>query len=439
MKTILKQLASLSLLLVLLPTIASDDPYLWLENVEGEKQLSWVKNKNQKALKAFKAHPKFTTLKNNVLSLYKDKDRIPGVSKRGDYYYNFWKDDTHVRGLYRRTTLAEYKKNEPKWETVLDIDALSKKEGINWVYKGMQCHYPTYERCLVSLSRGGADATQVREFNLVEKNFIDNGFSLPEAKNSVGWYNADTIWVATDFNDGESLTDSGYPRQVKLWQRGTPLEQAQLLFKGDKTSVSIGGYTARDGDNKHHFIYEGNTFYTRTIYLYKEGKKTQLAMPADASLKGIYQGNVFIELKSDWEIADKIYTQGSVVYTNFSDFVNNQFELKTFVQPSDTASIDSFAMTKSYIIINWLDNVKNKLVRYSLDDKDTWQQETFDFPTSGSISAYNINTESDSFFASYTDFLTKKVGCGGIKPFFHQLLLNPFPGKYLTTFSGFSE
>ncbi|GHE81203.1 prolyl oligopeptidase family serine peptidase [Thalassotalea profundi] len=406
MKTILKQLATLSFLLVLLPIHANDDPYLWLENVEGDKQLSWVKNKNKKALKTFKAHPKFETLKNNVLSLYKDKDRIPSVNKQGDYYYNFWKDDTHVRGLYRRTTLTEYKKDNPKWETVLDIDALSKEEGVNWVYKGMSCYYPAYKRCLVSLSRGGADATQVREFNLVDKHFVKDGFFLAEAKNSVGWYNADTIWVATDFNDGESMTDSGYPRQVKLWQRGTSLEQAKLLFKGNQSSVTIGGFTARDGENKHHFIYESESFYTQTLYLYDQGIKTKLPMPADASLKGIYKGNIFIELKSNWELTDKTYTQGSVVYTNFSDFINNKFELKTFVQPSDTASIDNFAMTKSYIIINWLDNVKNKLVRYSLDKTGTWQQEAFDFPTSGSISAYNINTESDSFFASYTDFLT---------------------------------
>ncbi|GAA5131941.1 prolyl oligopeptidase family serine peptidase [Thalassotalea piscium] len=406
MKINLTLLATLSMLFVLFQTNATEDPFIWLEDVEGEKQLSWVKKKNEKALKTFKAHPKFNLLKNNILSQYKDKERIPGVFKQGDYYYNFWKDETHVRGLYRRTTLAEYKKDDPQWETVLDIDDLSKKEGVNWVYKGMSCLYPDYKRCLVSLSRGGADATQVREFNLDTKEFIADGFFLPEAKNSVSWYNTDTIWVATDFNDGDSMTDSGYPRKVKLWQRGTKLTQASLLFEGNKTSVSSGGYTARDGDNKHHFIYESNTFYTRTIYLYDQGKKIKLAMPADASLQGVYQGNIFIELKSDWTINGNTYAQGSVVYANFSDFIKNDFDLLTFVQPSATTSIASFAMSKSYIIINWLDNVKNKLVRYHLDKNNIWQEHLFEFPTSGSISAYSINRESDDFFASYTDFLT---------------------------------
>lgn len=409
MKTLLTQLACSTLLFAFAQASHANttkDPYLWLENVEGKQQLNWVKNKNSKALKTFKAHPKFEELKSNVLSLYKDKDRIPGVSKQGDYYYNFWKDDTHVRGLYRRTTLAEYKKKNPKWETILDIDALNSAEGVNWVYKGMSCYYPDYKRCLVSLSRGGADATQVREFNLETKEFISDGFFLEEAKNSVSWYNKDAIWVATDFNDGESMTDSGYPRKVKLWQRGTELTQAKLLFAGDKASVSIGGYSARDGEQKHHIIYESNSFYTRTLYLYDQGKKTKLPMPKDASLKGIYQKNIFIELKSDWEVDGKTFTQGSVVYTNFSDFVTNKFTLKTFLKPSETASIETFAMSKSYIIVNWLDNVKNRLVRYHLDDANVWQEKSFAFPTSGSISAYSINTDSDNFFASYTDFLT---------------------------------
>ncbi|WP_448564006.1 prolyl oligopeptidase family serine peptidase [Thalassotalea ganghwensis] len=382
------------------------DPYLWLENVEGEQQLTWVESKNAKAIKTFKAHPKFEQLKNNVIDLYKDKTRIPSVSKRGDFYYNFWKDDQHVRGLYRRTTLEEYKKADPRWETILDIDALSRDEGVNWVYKGMRCHYPAYQRCLVSLSRGGADATEVREFDLNKKAFIKDGFFLKEAKNSVSWFDKDTIWVATDFGDGQSMTDSGYPRKVKLWRRGTDLTEAQLVYQGDKSSVSIGGYTTRDDETLYHMVYDSLSFYTRQIYLYQDGNKILLPLPQDASFKGIYKENAFIELKSDWQHKGKTYPQGSIVYTDFADFASGDFTLKTFVEPTETAAIESFGMTKSFLIVNWLDNVKNRLVRYHLDKDNHWQETTIAFPESGTISAYNMSTESDEFFASYTDFLT---------------------------------
>ena len=406
MKPLFLGLTSLLLTLSIPAQSTQTDPYLWLENVEGEQQLNWVNQKNAKALKTFKAHPKFNQLKNNVIELYKDKSRIPSVSKQGDYYYNFWKDDNHVRGIYRRTTLEEYRKASPSWETILDIDELSAKESVNWVYKGMTCLYPEYQRCLVSLSRGGADATEVREFDLEKKAFISDGFSLNEAKNSVAWFDQNTIWVATDFEDGDSMTDSGYPRKVKLWKRGTSLSQAKLVYQGGKTSVSSGGYTTRDGEQLFHLIYDSLSFYARDYFLYQDGEKIHIPIPKDASFAGIYKGNAFIKLNSDWQYQDKSYQQGSIVYTTFADLVKGDFALSTFVKPTETAAIESFGMTKSYLIVNWLDNVKNRLVRYHLDESNQWQESPFDLPQKGSISAYNMNTESDQFFASYTDFLT---------------------------------
>src|SRR5690606_12912921 len=116
-------------------------------------------------------------------------------------------DAQHVKGIYRRTTLNEYRKKDPKWETVLDIDELAKRENENWVWGGITCLYPTFDRCLVSLSRGGSDAKVTREFDVKSRKFIADGFSLPEAKSYVSWKDKDTIYVATDFGPG-SLTTS---------------------------------------------------------------------------------------------------------------------------------------------------------------------------------------------------------------------------------------
>ena len=173
-----------------------------------------------------------------MLAILDSKERIPYVAKHGHYYYNFWRDEKNVRGLWRRTTLDEYRKPEPDWEVVLDLDKLAAQEKENWVWKGYAPLYPTYDRCLVFLSRGGADATVAREFDLATKAFVPDGFYLPEAKSDVSWRDRDTLYVGTDFGPG-SLTTSGYPRIIKEWKRGTPLSQARQVFEGKPEDVSV--------------------------------------------------------------------------------------------------------------------------------------------------------------------------------------------------------
>lgn len=197
----------------------TNDPYIWLEDVEGKKALEWVEEKNKVSLSYLQSQPLYEDLYETNLDILNSDERIPYVSEMNGYFYNFWRDENNVRGVWRRTTLEEYKKATPKWEVILDIDALAEKENENWVYKGSNCLYPDYKLCLISLSRGGADATVVREFNVATKSFVKDGFQLPEAKSSLSWIDEDTVFVGTDFG-AESLTDSGYPRIVKLWKRG---------------------------------------------------------------------------------------------------------------------------------------------------------------------------------------------------------------------------
>src|SRR5262245_52990382 len=196
------------------------DPYLWLEEVTGERALAWVKERNADSKAELTKDEAFGKLDERLLKILDSTDKIPFVSKDGEFYYNFWRDAKNQRGLWRRTTLEEYRKPKPQWETIIDLDKLAKEEKENWVWHSASFLRPDYKRCLVSLSRGGADANVVREFDVTTKAFVKDGFTLPEAKSEVAWRDLDSVFVGTDFGPG-SLTKSGYPRIVKAWRRGT--------------------------------------------------------------------------------------------------------------------------------------------------------------------------------------------------------------------------
>ncbi|WP_425334967.1 prolyl oligopeptidase family serine peptidase [Pseudoalteromonas piscicida] len=378
-----------------------NDPYLWLEEVEGKKPLEWVKEQNSTSLKYLKSNKAYETIYQNTLAILNDQSRIPYATERAGYYYNFWTDANHARGIYRRTTLEEYQKENPKWETILDLDALAKAEGENWVYGGIDCHYPKYERCLLSLSRGGADAKVVREFDIPSKSFVKDGFYLPEAKTSVSWYDDNSIFVGTDFGE-DSLTDSGYPAVIKVWQRGTPLQDAKTLYQADKSSISAGGFTAHDKGNSYHLLYDATSFYTSNIYKLENGKQVQLPKPNDATLLGLNNGMFFVQLKSPW----KQFAQAEVIYASIDDIGNENIQFKSLVKPTATRSIESLNFTKSAILVTVLDDVKNKVYRYTPKANGEWNIEQIGFPETGSLSVFDTNPKRDDFFVTYADFLS---------------------------------
>ncbi len=217
---------------------AIEDPFLWLEDAKSEKAEAWVKGQNERTASILKKDPRFAIMRDEVATILKAKDRIPLGSIRGEYFYNLWKDDKNQRGLWRRATLAGYLTEKPDWETLIDIDALSKAENEQWVFSSANCLEPQYTRCLVKLSRGGGDKIVVREFDVTAKTFVKDGFTVPEAKTRISWADADTVLIASDFGKG-SLTTSGYPRIVKKWKRATPLAQAITVMEGKETDVSV--------------------------------------------------------------------------------------------------------------------------------------------------------------------------------------------------------
>jgi prolyl oligopeptidase len=276
----------------------ADDPYLWLEEVQGERALAWVRERNTAARKVLEAQPRFAEMRDGFRAILDSRDKIPYVSRRGDALYNFWRDAEHPRGLWRRTTLAEYRLPAPAWETVIDLDALAKSEGENWVWAGASCLAPDYRRCLVKLSRGGADAHVVREFDSRSKAFVGGGFSLPEAKSEVVWLSADTVYVGTDFGPG-SLTDSGYPRVVKRWQRGQPLSAASTVFEGQAQDVAAGVSVDNTPGFAHVVFSRATDFYNSVQFVLQGDRLQRINIPSDAAIS-FWRDRALLQLRSDW-------------------------------------------------------------------------------------------------------------------------------------------
>ncbi|MGO1893439.1 MAG: S9 family peptidase, partial [Luteimonas sp.] len=296
------------------------DPHQWLEEVTGEEALDWVRAQNAVAEAELAATPEFQQLEAELLAIYDSDDRIPAVSKMGDYYYNFWRDKDNERGIWRRTSLEEYRKDSPEWELLLDLDALNAEEGENWVWHGANCLRPDYDRCLIALSRGGADADVTREFDLASKTWVEGGFFRAEAKGGLTWIDRDTVFVFTDFGDG-TMTESGYPRIVKEWKRGTPMESAEVVYEGQADDMYISAGRDHTPGFEREFVSRTIAFYNDEIYLRGEdGSLTQVDAP-NSAVKSVQREWLGLELREPWEVDGRTYPAGSLLAANFDDYM----------------------------------------------------------------------------------------------------------------------
>lgn len=383
----------------------ADDPHAWLEEVEGAKPLEWVKSLNAKAEAEIAATPEFKRLEADIRAILDSDAKIPGVQKIGDYYYNFWKDKNHERGLWRRTTLDEYRKARPQWETVLDLDALNKAEGKNWVWHGADCRKPDYARCLIALSRGGADADETREFDLTTKTFLKEGFYRPEAKGALGWKDADTVYVFTDFGEG-SMTSSGYPRIVKEWKRGTPLSTAVTVYEGKPDDMYIAAYHDDTPGFERDFVSRTLAFYNDELYLRSGGDLIKIDAPNSAN-KGVQREWLTLELREPWTVGGKTYAAGSLLATKFDDFMAGKREFDVLFAPTDKTSLAGFAWTRNHLVLNVLDDVKNRLSVLTPSASGWKTSDLVGAPTFGTIGVSAVDAdESDAVWLTVTDYLT---------------------------------
>jgi prolyl oligopeptidase len=389
---------------------AAEDPYEWLEEVLGDKALEWVKARNAIVQNRMEREESFEKLRSDLLEILDSNARIPFVSKRGEYYYNFWRDKTNERGLWRRTTLEEYRKAEPKWEVVLDLDALGKTENENWVWKGASLLRPDYQRALVSLSRGGADANITREFDLKTRSFVADGFELPESKGSVSWIDIDHLFVSTDFGNA-SMTDSGYPRMAKLWKRGTPIEQAKLVYEGKQEDMSVGAVHDDSPGFERNFVTRNIAFYNDELFLVKDsGELVKIEAPNTAS-KSVFKQYLLLELREAWTLDSKTYPAGSLLVSDFDRFLRGERVFEVLFEPSANTALSSVTTTKDHVVINVLEDVKNRL--YVLTPSNTesptaWRREPLvGAPAFGTVNVTAVDSDdSNDYFMTSTDYLT---------------------------------
>jgi prolyl oligopeptidase len=387
-------------------TAVGEDPHQWLEGVTDEKALAWVRERNAASAKELAGTPAFRKLEGDILEVLDSTARIPYVSKRGDFYYNFWKDAKNPKGLWRRTTLAEYRKAEPKWDVVLDLDALAKREKEGWVWKGARfLKAGGYRHVLINLSRGGADAAIYREFDVETRKFVEDGFKLPEAKGSLSWIDRDQVYVATDFGPG-SMTTSGYPRMVKLWKRGTPLAEAKTIFEGKDTDLSIGASFDDTKGFERHFVHRALAFYNSELYLRKaDGQLQKVDVPNDAS-PDVHRQWLFVQPRTSWTVGGKTYAAGSLLAANFNDYLAGKRELSVIFEPTATRSLDSYSATRHHILVNVLDDVKSSIL-VATSGKGGWAQKPLQgAPKFSTASADAIDAqETDDYFMNASGYL----------------------------------
>lgn len=385
---------------------AASDPYLWLEDIESPKSLEFAKAENEKTLSVLQNDPHYKSIEAETRKLAYAKDRIPWAYPMKGYFYNFWRDEKSARGLWRRTTLSEYRKNNPKWEVILDLDELSKKENDNWVWHGSQCLPPRYERCLIFLSRGGKDASVVREFDLKEKSFVKNGFELPEAKSNVKWIDQDSIYVATD-NGPDSLTNAGYARTVKYLKRGQKLSEAPVIFEVDKNEQSASAYVEHTQTGKYHFLSERISFFQTKIWSFENGVKTLIQMPTESDFYGYFKGYVLFILKKELKTEKQIFKAGSLVALPFDKITDSTLaDLELIFGPTDKIFLESLETTKNHILLNIIDNIQGKVVKVTFKEPHNWALQNIDLGKNGVASVMSTEIDNDNFSVTYNDFIT---------------------------------
>lgn len=383
--------------------VADTDPHQWLEEIESPAALDWARAHNDKSVPHFVGTPIFRQIEPEIRRIALATDRIPHPILMGPWVYNFWQDAKQVRGLWRRATLESYVAASPHWETVLDLDALATEEKENWVWKGADCLAPQYRRCLVNLSRGGKDAVVVREWDNVSKTFVADGFKLPEAKSRIAWLDENTLLLGTD-EGADSLTLSGYPRFVRTWKRATKFESAPLLFEGKKQDMMVNASVFRDGQAVYAFVHRRTSFFEQDIFMVNAGKVSKLALPTDVELQGVAEGRLLFQNKKPFKRGKQSVVAGALMALPLGRALSNG-PAEIIYAPHERASISQVTIAGNQVLLNLLEEVKGRLVRYE-HTKKGWVSFPVPLPQGGTLSVIAADDVSENSFATFESFLT---------------------------------
>jgi prolyl oligopeptidase len=390
-------------------TDAASDPFQWLEEVEGKTALDWVGAENKRSLDLLQADPRYEALHTAALKIVNASDRVPMPSFRAGGIDNFWQDQAAVRGVWRRTSLDSYRTKTPQWETVLDIDALAKAEGANWVYKGADCLAPEERLCLVALSDGGKDAVEVREFDAVAKAFVKDGFVLPAGKQQAAWIDKDTLLVGREWTPG-LVTESGYPFVIKRLKRGQDLGQAREVFVGAKGDVGVWPGVIRDADGKHvaDYVTRAVGFFDSEVHVLTPKGPVRLAVPTKSSFQAYLDGQAIFTLEEAWAAPNgKAFAQGSLISFDLAKAIAGPRAMDPvlILAPNARQSIEGVTTTRSRLLVTLTTNVVGEVWSYAHGSKG-WSGRALDLPKNASLGMVSANDRNDQIFVSVTSFLT---------------------------------
>ena len=384
------------------------DPYIWLEDVQGARAMDWVKAENAKTSAALDTDALYQTLYLEAKAIAEAKDRIPQPQLLNGAVFNFWQDAQHVHGIWRRTSLADCQTASPHWQTVIDLDALSKAENANWFWKGTRCAEPSQHRCMVSLSDGGEDATSLREFDLDTGKFVADGLTFPRAKQPHSWESADTLLIAREWAAGE-LTHSGYPYVIKRVKRGSSTSAASEVFRGTPNDVTVVPFELSDGSGHHaSFVRRAVSFFEYEHYLVDGSGVKKISLPAKCNVIGMMQGQVVVDLNETWTLEAAAFPAGSLVALDLSAIKADPAHLRptAIFTPSDRQALQSADMTRSHVLVHVLDEVNGRAYSYSLDAKRRWTRVLLPIPDNASVDIAATDVHSDAAFVSIAGFLS---------------------------------
>ena len=386
------------------------DPFRWLEDVNGERSMTWVRAENARTLGVLEKDPRFQALYRDALTIAEARDRVPFPSFLNGQLYNFWQDGAHVRGIWRRTTIASYRTASPKWTIVLDLDSLARTEGANWVWHGAECAQPAERRCMLSLSDGGEDAVTVREFDLGTRSFVQDGFMIPHGKQRLTWMGEDTLLVSREWTKGE-LTASGYPFIVKRVVRGQPLASAAEIYRG---SAADGGYgvspsTLVDGSgHRITTIVRPLSTFEFEHYVVRPNGVMKLRLPLKSSVVDLVDNQLVVELAELWNTGTALFTAGSLASFDVAEAMADPQHLAVvpIFEPGPRESIGAVRATRHHLVASLYQNVKGRIVFFTRSAKGTWSRRTAALPDNLATGLVSANPLGDDAFVSVTGFLT---------------------------------
>jgi prolyl oligopeptidase len=387
----------------------SSDAFRWLEDVHGARSMAWVKTENAKTTGVLEKDRRYAGLYREALTMAQASDRIPYVNFIGGQLYNFWQDSAHVRGIWRRTTLASYRASaSPAWTTMLDLDSLAKAEKANWVWEGADCEQPAERRCMLQLSDGGEDARTAREFDLATRSFVKGGFMLPRGKQNSTWTGEDTLLVAREWNPGE-LTASGYPYIVKRLVRGQPLSAATEIYRGAKSDVSVGPFTVADGTgHRVTLIDRGVSFFESEHYIVRPAGVAKLSEPLKAHIVEMVNGQLVVQLSEPWTAGAVHLPAGALASVDAAAAMRDPAHLApvSIFEPGPRESVGSVAATHDQLVAGIYQNVKGRIALFSRAANGTWTRRAAPLPDNVATDVLSADPHGDNAFIGVTGFLS---------------------------------